>query len=67
MGEGLFFEEYVRWLIEVRWEREREMTKIESSKVEDVFDEWSSYCEGKKKWMNEWWLVDDEDEFVKLD
>ena len=48
MGEGLFFEEYVRSLIEVRWEREREMTKIESPKVEDVFDEWSSYCEGKK-------------------
>ena len=43
------------------------MTKIESPKVEDVFVVWSSYCEGKTKWINEWWLVDDEDEFVKLD
>ena len=58
-GRRSFFEEYVRSLIEVRWEREREMTKIESPKVEDVFDEWSYYCEGKKtnEWMNGDWLM----------
>ena len=58
-GRRSFFEEYVRWLIEVRWEREREMTKIESSKVEDVFVVWSSYCEGKKtnEWINGGWLM----------